>query len=283
MRKLFTVIAVPLCLSLSLPPARAAPPSDAAITQARAHYRAGEAAFAAGDYPRAAEEYQAAYALAPLPALLFNLGSAYRRQAHVTHGVDDARAALRYYRAYLEADPTGAGSADARRFVAGLERELAAQPTAPTTPPAEPSQAAPPPVAVPAPAPLELDATEAPPEPPAAVARDDERNRDGRGLRIAGLVTAGAGVALIATGAVFAVQAHQAYGELAALPSGATWDQTKHDSADASRDRAYLCVGVGAAAIATGAVLTFVLGRTAAVQPAVGPSAVGLSLAGRFE
>jgi tetratricopeptide (TPR) repeat protein len=108
--------------------ARAAEPD--AIVQARTHFRAGTVFFDAGLYDRAISEYETAYALDPLPALLFDMAQAYRLKG-------DARTATSYYQRYLEANGRGAIADEARDRL----RELAASVSHPKE--AEPSSRAP--------------------------------------------------------------------------------------------------------------------------------------------
>jgi tetratricopeptide (TPR) repeat protein len=267
-----------LLLALAAGPAGAAPPAEDTIAKARVHFKAGEAFFAIGDYDRAFAEYNEAYRLVPKPQLLFNIGSAYRRKAETTHAVDDMRAAVKYYQAYLDAEPKGKGASDARQFIAVLGKAIDEAPPpepAPTAQPASSPASPAPPEPAPAPPPAPIVAVPAP-LPVADVAPRDT----GRSLRIAGLVAAGVGVALVATGVVFGLQAKSANDDLAALRAGDMWDQARYESAEAAQRNMYIFAGGGAAAIAGGAVLYFFLGRPPAVQPTVTSAGIGVS--GRF-
>jgi len=251
--------------------AAAAAHADTKIDRARAHFKAAEAHFDAGRWDQAAGEYQAAYALAPRPLLLFNVGSAYRRKSETTHAPDDLRAAIAYYKKYLDAEPNGKAAGDAREFLAGLEKELVA---VEPPPPAERPPAPPEPEPEPAPAPPAA-AVEPPVAPPPAPATDSKQT-----LRIAGLVTGGVGIALVATGAYFGLQAKSKNDDLAGLKPGDTWDPSKYDAAHDDQRNFILFTALGGAAIAGGAVMTFVLGRAPDVAPAVTAHTVGV--AGRF-
>jgi tetratricopeptide (TPR) repeat protein len=88
--------------------------------KARAHALQAKAYFDAGDYARAAEQYQAAYDLDKRPTRLYNIAVCHEK------GGDRAKA-LDMYRRYLEADPDGAGAQVAAEAVAAIERELAAE------------------------------------------------------------------------------------------------------------------------------------------------------------
>jgi serine/threonine-protein kinase len=252
-----------------------AAPSARDLAQARAHFRAGESAFKIADYERAIKEYQAAYDLAPRPLLLFNIGSAYRRRAESTGAIEDKKQAVAAYQRYLEADANGKAVGDAQGFIAALTREIDAAQAAPVAEP-PPAQApvaaappvAPPPIAVPTPSP----------------GADQGSSRSG--LRIAGLATAGVGVALLATGVYFALQAKSKADEVDGLTD--QWNRQLDESGKAAQRNAYLCAGIGAAAVAGGAVMYFVLGKRAEAQPVTvgaAPSRAGggaFFVAGRF-
>jgi tetratricopeptide (TPR) repeat protein len=243
--------------------------ADTKLEKARAHYQAGEAAFQAGDYDRAIMEFSAAYELSPRPVLLFNLGAAYRRRAESQHYLADLRQALEDYQRYLEAEPNGKGADDARAYVAILQKEIEAR-SAP--PPVEPSPQLP----VPAPPPALAPPPSAVATPPA---RDEPIVEDAhRSFRIAGLASAGVGVALVGAGVFFALQARSLDADLGALAG--RWDQDLYDRAHAAQRNAVIGLAGGGVAIAGGAVLYFVLGRPAPV--AVQPTGSGLAVSGRF-
>ena len=65
---------------------------------ARSHYERGTALFDLGKYREAAVEYEKAYEIKSVPALLFNLGQTYRLAG-------DHTAALRAYRVFLRRSP----------------------------------------------------------------------------------------------------------------------------------------------------------------------------------
>ena len=66
--------------------------------QAKQHFQAGSAHYAAGRYREAVVDFVEADRLAPSPALSFNIARAYERLA-------DSSGALRWYRDYLRHSP----------------------------------------------------------------------------------------------------------------------------------------------------------------------------------
>jgi tetratricopeptide (TPR) repeat protein len=143
----------------------------------------------------------------------------------------DCAQALSFYRNYLRADP----QADNR---AAVEARIAAM--------AECVQATPP-------------SPRAAPLPPAAPVR-------GGGLRVAGLVVAGIGLAAAGTSVYFGLDARHAADDLSTrYETGGTWDQAAHDTeARGQRSQALmLALSItGGAAIVAGGVLYFLGWRT---------------------
>jgi hypothetical protein len=82
------------------------------------------AQYEAGQYPEAIESYHAAYELLPLPLLLFDLA-----QAHRLSG--DSAKAIELYQKYLDVEPKGHASAEARQRLAELRRAKAVREPAP--------------------------------------------------------------------------------------------------------------------------------------------------------
>jgi hypothetical protein len=105
-------LAAALALLLTaLPAARAwadtppAPPTPA--TPGQAHFLAGRAAYQAGSFAVAAQEFQAAYDLDKLPGLLYNVGRSYHSQYLLVNEDITLQAALVAYRRYLAEEPGG--------------------------------------------------------------------------------------------------------------------------------------------------------------------------------
>jgi PEGA domain len=115
-----------LCSSLLPRPSFAEPPSE--LERAKDSFKAGAAAYAAGDYLAAIQALDAAYQLTPLPAIAFSLGQAERRQYFVDHARPHLDRAILLFRQYIEVAPGGSRRADALDALSQLEPLAAAQP-----------------------------------------------------------------------------------------------------------------------------------------------------------
>jgi tetratricopeptide (TPR) repeat protein len=94
-----------------------AAPSESAKQKARSHFRQGKAYQDAGAYDDAVREYEAAYKLAPLPQLLFNIGQAQRLKG-------DKQKALEAYQRFLAAAPDDPFADEARTHVATIKLKI---------------------------------------------------------------------------------------------------------------------------------------------------------------
>lgn len=114
-----------LILALALASATAwaepAPPLSQAQAMARVHYECGRHRYALRDYKQALEEFERAYELSPVPALLVNIGQAARKAGF-------PREAVRAYQRFLD---SRAGSPRVRAEVwEALDELLPAPPAA---------------------------------------------------------------------------------------------------------------------------------------------------------
>jgi len=102
------LLCVILSVALTAPPV-AAPeiPAEITDTAAREHFSAGMTAWLAEDYPTAQRELEAAYAIQPVPLLLYSLGQLSRLQGDCEH-------ARERFLAYLETDPPPRAAEDTR-------------------------------------------------------------------------------------------------------------------------------------------------------------------------
>jgi tetratricopeptide (TPR) repeat protein len=221
--------------------------------EARAHYDQGMTLYDAGDFKKAIEEFRTAYEIVPTPGLLFNLGQAYRLEKNYDM-------ALYFYRTYLSRMPDAPNRADVDRRIAEMEELLKNQP------PREPAHA-------PEPAPAQ-GATPPSTSAPAIAASvapvapiDEGAGHPGRGRQKAGLVLAGVGVALVATGVVFGLSASSASDDLEqqARQRGSWNPQLSSQYQDGQSDalRADVFMAAGGAAIVAGAVFYYLGWRDA--------------------
>jgi tetratricopeptide (TPR) repeat protein len=112
-------------------------------TEARAHFESGNAAYALGDYPAAAKEYEKAFSLRPDPALLYNAAQAHRM-------ANNKQRALLLYQNYLRVYGRQINNRDeVQRHISNLkhaiESEEQSQTSPPTTPVSPGTTSAPPP------------------------------------------------------------------------------------------------------------------------------------------
>jgi len=241
------------------------------------HVKRGDALKEAGDYEGAARAYEQAYELVPHPVLIFNLGQVYRLKG-------DSERALDYYERYLAVEPHGLASAQAREFAdllrIQLERRRAKEAEerwrerAPAPDRAQP-------------------AAVSPTGRSRAAGRGEAAGRGGRGLRIAGLASAGAGLVALGLGVKFGLDARKASDDINAHEQGEWPDELlarQRDGERAERNM-FILTGVGAAALAGGGLLYYwgvrrrgeKIGKAVlAVTPAVAGDDVGLVVSGRF-
>jgi tetratricopeptide (TPR) repeat protein len=125
------------------------------VQSARDHFAVGKRLYDLGRFADAAREYEAAYQAKDDPALLFNLGQAYRL-AH------DARRALLAYRSYLRNVSDAPNRAEVEAHIAELQALVDRQDQAKPPPPAPPTVT---------PAPANIVASASPPGPRRSIAR----------------------------------------------------------------------------------------------------------------
>jgi PEGA domain len=103
-------------------PAVAQEASD--LERAKASFKAGANAYAAGDYLAAIQALDAAYELTPLPAIAFSIAQAERKQYASQGAREHLERAVALFRRYLEQAADGPRRADARLALKELEPEL---------------------------------------------------------------------------------------------------------------------------------------------------------------
>lgn len=251
--------------STALAFAQGAPPDEATKHRAQTHYQAGVSAYNVGDFDNAIREWKEGYRVLALPDFLFNIAQAYR-------GKGDHQNALFFYNAFLRERPDAPNVNEVVALRDETKRLLSEQRTAPaeddaiTVPPAS-----------------EPDGRDSAPSPPTASAQDST-DSGGRSLRLTGLMTAGGGVALLATGVVFSLAASSAASDLeGAAAQGAPWTPALEDKERAGRRNETLGIvflAAGSAAVITGAV-TYYLGRRRA-QKALSVAVLPIARGGVF-
>jgi tetratricopeptide (TPR) repeat protein len=220
----------------------------------------GRASHEAGDYNTAIAAYTEAYAIAPSPALLFNLAQAYRLRG----SCDDA--AL-LYRRYLDTAPTPDARVIAEGHLATVER--CAHKISLSIP---------------------LDESERRAVPVVAKQQDRARGSSNAGVtkqQVGIGLMIGGGVALAAA-TYFALDARSAQNEVeeAYANGGEGWNLAAIDERGQRSATLGLWLGIGGGALVVGGVTTYVLGRRAeraapiAVVPRKGGAEV--SFAWRF-
>ena len=106
--------------------------------QAKVIFNSGAQAFTNARFKDAAELFDEAYKLAPLPPILFSMAQAERNQYFLDHDPQFLRRALQHYRAYLAQVPTGGRSREATEALAELGPfEPRIDPTTPGAAPAK--------------------------------------------------------------------------------------------------------------------------------------------------
>ena len=235
---------------------------------ADAAYAAGQERYAAGDYLVAADRFEAAYALDPDPAYLFNIAQAYR------FGNACAKASVSY-RKFINAVSNAPNAAKVQQFIEQSDECAKKQADAqrPPPPPDKPVVLTQPP----------------PPPPPSGVATE----HPGRTMRIAGLGTLGVGAVVLGIGTYFALRSFSLASDREAHCRDATpinpcdWtvadEQHEQDGIAAQRNsRILLPVG---GALAIGGVVLYFLGRNAGAEhPTVSviPTTSGAMAIGAF-
>lgn len=239
--------------------AQSAPPDPK--KRAAELYELGGRLFAAKQYDEAAKMFAESYSLDPLPAALFN-------RARCLEESGKAAEAIEAFRAYLEADPDGGGSAEAQTRLLALERKLEAD----RLREAEERR--------------RREAEERRRR-EATMPRTEEVVVDrGAPLRLAGFTTAGGGALLFTAGILFGVHAANLDDQLSS--HAGPWTERELAMEDDGKLAERLQIGLmitGGAALATGAVLATIglyFSEEVEVRPIVRPDSGGASVSLRF-
>jgi tetratricopeptide (TPR) repeat protein len=226
---------------------------------AEQHYEQSKRYYAINEFDKAIAELKEAYTLSPDPIYLFNIAQAMRKKG-------DCTGAVEYYQKYLRGVPNAPNKGKVETWIKELEECAKAQPKPIDTKPADdpPTQTPPPTGAKPKTVGM-VEPLPLPPSEPRPVARKTSR------LRLAGVVTAGAGGALAIGGSVLALSARSIQSDVETRcnsMAGCNWE-VERDNDQRGRDRALqskILIGAGAAAIATGVVL-YIVGKPVREAP----------------
>lgn len=239
--------------------AHAAPARADDKARAAELYELGSRLFAAEQYAEAARLFAESYQLDALPAALFN-------QARCLEESGQTEKAAGAFRAYLEADPDGPGATEAEARLLALERALEQR---------REREAA-----------KERARREAAERARQARATKMVEVDRGRTLRLAGYITAGAGVAATITGVIFGARASRLAGDLETPRE--QWTDADVDAFNsgvfAERMQIGLLIG-GGVAIITGAVLATIGHQRSSVlevRPVISPDSSGATVTVRF-
>jgi len=216
--------------------------------QAQTHYNLAE-------YDQAIDLFKQAYQLVQAPGFLFNLGQAYRLKG-------DCAQALQFYKNYLREEPDPPDRAHVEDLIADMQKCV--------------DSPRPPPQLAPSTQPLRALGG---PNAPAEISEDT-----GKSKRIAGLVTGGAGVALLVTAIAFGVSASSSADDVNRMCTSAmpcAWQAPvapiDADGRSAATTATVLYV-LGGAALAGGGILYYLGWRDAEPHVTVTPQPAGLSV-----
>jgi tetratricopeptide (TPR) repeat protein len=228
----------------------------AAPTEAERLYTAGQKAYDDKRYDEAVAAWERSYSLSHVPALLFNLGQAYRLRAQP----GDCSKATDAYQRFLALDKASPQRPKAEGFIAELKPCVAAEDRgsepAKQEPPPPPVKQEPPPVK--------------PQEPPPVVHVD----QPGHGKRLASYIAGGIGLGLAGTGIYFGARARSLGNEVSdACRNGCDWDTVADKDAEgrSAARKQWVFLGLGGVGLATAGVLYWLDGREHAPRVALTP------------
>jgi tetratricopeptide (TPR) repeat protein len=249
---------------------------------AREHYREGTKLFDLRRYRDAAKEYEAAFQLKDDPALLFNIGQAYRLAG-------DYEDAIASYRSFLRRVSRAGNRAEVEARIHEMQELLAAQKRQHEAPPEgtlPPKGNVEPPRVVEPPPPVEPPRAVAPPPPALSGPSQADRTR-GRTLKIAGVTVVAVGIVALGVGAGFAALAEQASDQLNRAKQDQPFDAALDRRGKTDQGVAIGLLAGGGAAI-VGGVALWLVGRHASrrnsfvLAPSAGAQFAGAFAAGSF-
>lgn len=114
----------PLLLVLYLSSTASAQDTASKRDQAKEFFRAGEQMYNAAQYSMAADAFEQAYKLLPIPAIAFSAAQAYRLQYALDQKAARLKRAAELYRLYIEGAPQGGRMQDAVSSLADIQSIL---------------------------------------------------------------------------------------------------------------------------------------------------------------
>lgn len=246
-------------------PAAATPRTEAEAAtptaEAAARYRHGVELYSDGDYEGAIVEFKLAYAAGGPPALLFNIAQAQRAAGH-------DQEALAYYKEYLRLVPDAPNRADVEERMSAIQTELQSAShaergivdTTPTTV-ADSGRGGVDKIATRDDGAMAVDLRARPADSGSLLESTPAPYHPGRKLKWTGGALIGAGAVSLGLGIYFGVSAGDAASRLEAhAAAGLPWtsaDQELNDRGKRDETLGVSLVLVGGAALATGAVLSY--------------------------
>lgn len=234
-----------------------------------ARENAAKKACALGDYQKGAEILTDLLVETGDPNFIYNQARCYQQNGRWEQSINRFREFLRKAKDLSKRD-----RAETEQQLADCEASLA-----------KAAQVAPPPVALTPPVPATQTPLPAPGTIPPGVSStvsstpSPSDGSRGKGLRVTGIVLASVGVAAVATGVILALKANSL--------STKDYSRTREDERSSLKTGVWVSYGVGAAAVATGAIL-YILGwpsdpsSSVALLPVVTPNEASVLLRGRF-
>jgi hypothetical protein len=231
--------------------------------------KAAKKACATGDFAKGVDLLADLYVESNDLLWVYNQGRCYQQNNRWEQAVSRFREYLRKAKDISESE-----RAETERQIADCEQSMG-----------KTSQVAPPPVAVASPVPVSQPEArpQAAEQAASTVSSKPEQapseSGSGKGLRVAGIVSAVVGVAAVGTGVGLALKANGL--------STKDYSQSREDERTSLKTWSMVSYGVGAAAIATGVVL-YIVGwpseqsSSVALLPVVAPDAASVLLNGRF-
>ncbi len=223
--------------------AQETPGSAEGKAKARELYNAGVQAYNVGDFDVAIASWKEAYRLHEAADFLFNIAQAYR-------GKGDYKNAAFFFNAFIRERPDAPNLEEVIALRDDMDKRLADQRAAEAAAEAAKNQSA---ITT-----MDTHATETSADPTPSVSAGQREPTSGRTLRLAGIITGGAGVALLATGIVLSLQASSTADELEqAARDGEPWTQALEDKEKSGERKSMLGAGLiagGTAALIGGGV-----------------------------